>query len=125
MAETKTKKPTSNEYIDNIPGFSLEIPKNAPRNALVKWYQQKMSYEEKYRMGLLTYPEYLEWQQELMNAEEAKTTPVEEGSTFWSGDTELRSNISNSDYEDFLAQNNVDVSNSTTVDFEKLKNELD
>ena len=45
-----------------------EVSPNAPRNAVVKWYNVKMSYEDKFRFGHITYEEYCAWMYELMNA---------------------------------------------------------
>lgn len=81
--------------------------------SLIKWYQIKMTYEEKYRFGLLTYPEYLEW------VESLKTTPTT-SDTFWKNDQGERTNVSNEDYQSFLAENSIDVSNTTTLDMDDI-----
>jgi len=99
------------------------------KSPLIKWYNTSMTYEEKYKLGLLTYPEYLEWQKEL--AEEAAKKEAAEteatsmhSDTFWQNDTTDRSNISSDEYNDFLNNNNIDVSNKTAVDFDALCGEF-
>ena len=114
-----------------------EISPNAPRNAVVKWYNVKMSYEDKYRFGHITYEEYCAWMYELMNP--PQETPEESGDaqsdgsvyaassageTFWNGDQQERTNLSANDYNNFLSSNAVDVSNRNTVDFDKLASEV-
>lgn len=108
-----------------------EIPPNVPRNPVIKWYQTNMTYEEKYRFGHITYEEYCAWMYELMNQAQgdgggqADSTPsADERGTFWHNDQEARTNISSNDYNDFLSQNNVDISNRSTVDFDKLASEV-
>ena len=90
-----------------------------------------MTYEEKYRFGHITYEEYCAWMYELMNQAQgdgggqADSTPsADERGTFWHNDQEARTNISSNDYNDFLSQNNVDISNRSTVDFDKLASEV-
>lgn len=87
------------------------------KSPLVKWYMTNISNEDKFRLGLMTYPEYLAWQEEL--AREAAGAGG--GSdTFWRDDTESRENMSADDYESFLSQNSIDISNRTAVDFDAL-----
>jgi len=86
---------------------------------IIKWYQVNMTLDEKARFNLLTYEEYLEWLKLL----EARSQ--ENNKTFWASDTEERSNVSDDEYEAFLSANNVDVSNSTTVDFDALKQQME
>lgn len=126
MADTKTKNNNSKTQTrrEDTPAFMLELRKNCPKNPIIKLYQQKLSYEEKYKLGILTYPEYVQWQQELMEEQEKEKEKSEEGSTFWSADGGNRDNISDDDYNDFLAQNNIDVTNSTYVDFDSLKDQF-
>lgn len=97
---------------------SHDNPIKLPYSPVIKWYETNLTYEEKYRFGKLTPQEYMEWMQELCKKTE------EESHTFWQNDTEERSNISNSKYEEFLANNHVDISNDTTVDVEKLLGEM-
>ena len=114
-----------------------EVSPNAPKNAVVKWYNVKMSYEDKYRFGHITYEEYCAWMYELMNApQETQESSAETqsggsvyaassaGETFWNGDQQERTNLSANDYNDFLSSNAVDVSNRNTVDFDKLASEV-
>lgn len=114
-----------------------EVSPNAPKNAVVKWYNVKMSYEDKYRFGHITYEEYCAWMYELMNApQETQESPAETqsdgsvyaassaGETFWNRDRQERTNLSANDYNDFLSSNAVDVSNRNTVDFDKLASEV-
>ena len=106
-----------------------EIPPNVPRNPIIKWYQTNMTYEEKYRFGHITYEEYCAWMYELMNqaqnGSQGDSTPTaDERGTFWHNDRAERTNLSSNDYNDFLSQNNVDISNRSTVDFDKLASEV-
>lgn len=114
-----------------------EIPPNVPRNPIIKWYQTSMTYEEKYRFGHITYEEYCAWMYELMNEAQqnqnreqgpaqGQTQAQDRGEniTFWHDDSAERTNISSNDYNDFLSQNNVDISNRSTVDFDKLASEV-
>ena len=114
-----------------------EVSPNAPKNAVVKWYNVKMSYEDKYRFGHITYEEYCAWMYELMNApQETQESPAETqsdgsvyaassaGETFWNEDRQERTNLSANEYNDFLSSNAVDVSNRNTVDFDKLASEV-
>lgn len=89
---------------------------NKYRSPLIKWFHTTMTKEEKYKLGLLSYDEYAEWQKELEAEEKPDNTP----NTFWKDDTETRDNISQESYEDFLANNSIDVSNKTAVDFDSL-----
>ncbi|MBO4680022.1 MAG: hypothetical protein J5626_10150, partial [Lachnospiraceae bacterium] len=114
-----------------------EITPNAPRNPVVKWYNVKMSYEEKYRFGHISYEEYCAWMYELMNAPQQSMeatgsesadgnayTASSTGNTFWQEDQEKRNNLSANDYNDFLSSYSVDISNRNTVDFDKLASEV-
>ncbi len=121
MADTKTNNSKTYVKREDTPPFLLEIRKNCPKNPIIKLYQQKLSYEEKYKLGIITYPEYVQWQQELAEQEKEKQS---EGSTFWSADGGNRDNISNDDYNDFLSQNNIDVHNRAYVDFDSLKDQF-
>ncbi|MCR4678234.1 MAG: hypothetical protein K5679_05720 [Lachnospiraceae bacterium] len=107
-----------------------EIPPNVPRNPIIKWYQTNMTYEEKYRFGHITYEEYCAWMYELMNQAQSgggvgdSTPTADDRGTFWHNDQAERTNLSSNDYNDFLSQNNVDISNRSTVDFDKLASEV-
>lgn len=100
----------------DLPVYAICNYSNRYVSPVIKWYQVKMTYEEKYRFNLLTYPEYLEWMEELSKEESASN----DGKTFWSNDSGERTNVSSAEYEDFLANNNIDVSNSSTINFEAL-----
>ena len=141
MAENNNPEGSGKKIYTYSPVAALyalaEIPPNAPRNPVVKWYNVKMSYEEKYRFGHITYEEYCAWMYELMNnpqgsedgasegtSEGGAYTASSAGNTFWEGDSEKRNNLSSNDYNDFLSNNSVDVSNRNTVDFDKLASEV-
>lgn len=100
-------------------GSVIDGPGRKPPCNIIKWYRVKMTLDEKARFNLLTYEEYLEWIKEL--EERSK----EQDKTFWASDTEERSNVSEDEYEAFLSANNVDVSNSTSVDFDALKQQIE
>ena len=123
MADNNTKVKPSYAGKEQLPSFVMEIKKNLPKNPVIKLYQQKLTYEDKFRLGIITYPEYIQWQTELAQAK-ADKDKKEEGSTFWSAEGGNRDNIPSDDYEDFLAQNGIDVSNRTYVDFDSLKNQF-
>lgn len=101
---------------------SGELPKYRPSGPIIKWYHVKMTYEEKFRFGLLTYPEYCAWMQELAEAQGVETSESSSGSgkTFWANDDGERLNVSSEEFSDFLSQNNIDVSNNATVDIAAL-----
>lgn len=94
---------------------SIEYTKKY-KSPLIKWYTTNISNEDKLRLGLMTYPEYVAWQQELMK----EAAGAAGSNTFWKDDTEVRENMSTDDYESFLSQNSIDVSNRTAVDFDAL-----
>lgn len=109
-----------------------ELPKFRPSGPIIKWYNVKMTYEEKFRFGLLTYPEYCAWMQEIAEAqnEEAEKKPSSGGGkTFWANDDGERMNVSADEFSDFLSQNNIDVTNNATVDiaalFDEANGEID
>lgn len=109
-----------------------------PSGPIIKWYNVKMTYEEKFKFGHLTYPEYLAWMEELAAKEKAEngesdtaaqtegTTEAQTestGHTFWANDAGERTNVSSDEYAEFLSKNNVDVTNHNTVDIQALLNE--
>ena len=112
--------------------MNIPHPFGVPSGPVIKKWQVKMSYEEKYRFGVLTYPEYLEWMQELSaeNAaaeekeQEQETKSKPKSNTFWANDEGKRENLSNSDYEKFLAENAINVSNNTTLDIDRIINDV-
>lgn len=102
-------------------------PFGVPTGPIIKKWQVKMSYADKYRFGVLTYPEYLEWMQELADeaaVEEEKPKKKAESNTFWANDDGERENLSNADYEKFLAENAINVSNNTTLDIDRIINDV-
>lgn len=115
-----------------------------PSTPVIKWYQVKMSYEEKARFNLLTYPEYCQWMMELQEENEKasgkdskepvkeerrawdlETTTTTSSNTFWKNDDGKRQNLSGDDYEKFLSENCVDVSNKTNLDISDLIQDID
>lgn len=104
-----------------------EIPYHLPNVPVLKKYLFNLSYEEKYRFGILTVYEYYEWMKELAEeaqkeAGEAEKSP--EGHTFWASDEGERKNLDADAYQDFLVNNSVSVSNSTAFDFDALAKEF-
>ncbi len=106
--------------------------KKIPTGPIIKWYQTKLTYKDKYRFGLLTYPEYCDWAAKDFD-ENASGYPDDEkkasddtaesaksGKTFWANDSEERTNLSNDDYENFLQNNSIDTSNKSSVDVESI-----
>lgn len=117
---------------------------------VIKRAQINYTYEQKYRLGILTEAEYYFWQLELQQQAEEARRAAEEGSisqeeaealnalwngednnsaaefdsskhTFWEGEDGDRENISSDAYEDFLKANSIDVSNRTSTSFDDLK----
>lgn len=87
----------------------------------------------------MSYEEFIEWQNELMEAEKereenaalegvgvgSESAPNSDAAetiyhTFWEGDVADRENISNASYEEFLAQNGIDVSNANAVNLDAI-----
>jgi len=112
------------------PGTSEAPPVHAT-DTIIKRFRINYSYEEKYRLGIMTPQEYAAWQMELFRKqqEEQEAERLEreraaadsiEGGTFWANDTTIRTNISGDDYNKFLAENGLDVSNTTAVDVGQL-----
>jgi len=91
---------------------------NKYRSPLIKWYQTTMTKEEKFKLGLLTYEEYLEWQEELARNANG------DSDTFWRNDDANRENLSKEEYDDFLANNSIDIANKSAVDFDALFAEI-
>lgn len=105
-------------------GPEKETVYRLPGTPVLKRYLFKLSYEDKYRFGVLTYPEYCEWMLELQKEAEEKANASSEGHTFWANDDEERTNLTSSDYSEFLANNSVNIANSNSFDFDKLANEF-
>lgn len=111
----------------------------APLGNVIKFFQAPMGLAEKAKLGLLTYPEYLEYEEMLKlkeqeengeeivfeDSEEASPKAPRKNQTFWQNDESERKNMSSDDYSDFLSQNNVDVTNSTAVNFDELAKSLE
>ena len=117
--ELKIIKPS--QYSFNVGETELALPpQKAPYTAIIKRFQIDYSYEQKYKLGILSIEEYVAWQIQLNQ----KTREEQEGSkqnhTFWENDEVERLNISDEDYDQFLAQNQIDVSNNNDVDIEAL-----
>ena len=112
--------------LDTEAYVNVPHPFGMPTGPVIKKWQVKMSYADKYRFGVLTYPEYLEWMQELAEeaAQEEKPKKKAESNTFWANDDGERENLSNADYEKFLAENAINVSNNTTLDIDRIINDV-
>ena len=112
--------------LDTEAYVNVPHPFGMPTGPVIKKWQVKMSYADKYRFGVLTYPEYLEWMQELAEeaAQEEKPKKKAESNTFWANDEGERENLSNADYEKFLAENAINVSNNTTLDIDRIINDV-
>lgn len=106
-------------------------PQSKIEGPIIKARQTALSYAEKYRLGILTYPEYLMWQTQIMlglantgeenkPANEAPAKNSDSAGRFWENDGEARQNVSESDYEKFLRENGLDVSNNATVDISNI-----
>ncbi len=112
---------------------------------VIKWYNTNLSDEDKYRLGLMTYPEFVEWQNRLMReaneatltnetvTNEADTAGADLSGVEHSSGTSASANgyvssladssadqVSRADYQDFLASNHIDVTNSNTVNVDAL-----
>lgn len=97
---------------------------------IIKAHQTALSYAEKYRLGILTYPEYLMWQTQIMlgladtevsksdNEVSKELNSNDSVGRFWENDSEIRQNVSDSEYARFLQDNSIDVSNNTTLDIQ-------
>lgn len=116
-----------NTYTYDPKEFELAlIPKKTPYSAVIKRSQIDYSYEQKQRLGILTAEEFGYWQMELQEklmAERAERARTHDGATFWSNDRKVRRNVSQDDYGKFLAENNIDISNTTKVDVSAIINE--
>lgn len=136
-----------NQYTYEVPNSEDIKPRPLPMIPVIKRYMINYSYEEKFKLGILTPQEYAAWQYELQEknshaledhgqgvraitgptVEEALSMTAEDddlsGATFWANGTGDRDNVSNDDYSKFLSENNLDVSNRTAVDFDALLRE--
>lgn len=99
---------------------------------LIKWYDTNMSKSERYRYGLMGYDEFVAWQQEAAAKqaaeEEAEATTTASstsdsgagtsyGHTFWEDDEGDRQNISDKEYMEFLAKNNIDIGSKSALGY--------
>lgn len=116
-----------------------------------------MTKEDKFKLGLMGYEEYMEWQEELAEeaarqaeleamgaaaeellgeignlgegvsesteSEKPATEKKSGNHTFWEDDDGDRENVSKEEFDNFLAQNSIDVSNSTAIDIDSLLSE--
>ena len=104
--DVKVIKP--NQYSFDLKEFELAlVPQKAPFTHLIKRYQIDYSYEQKFKLGIMTPAEY---------AHKAAQSSGKKDHTFWEDDEGVRENVSDRDYETFLAMNNLDVSNENAVD---------
>lgn len=115
---------------DIDPSYEAQLRSNRDlrtkyESPLIKWYDTNLTKYEKYQWGYMTYDEYVLWQQELLERQQAGELDLDDSSdsdttsgnhTFWEDDEGDRENISASDYEAFLAANNIDVSNKNAID---------
>lgn len=127
----------NNEAMDDVePAVIKRIPNIIKRQVI------DYSFEQKYALGIMTEYEYMLWQEELAKKAEDERQAAEEiaiskeeadalsqiidtsvdmsKKTFWEGEDGDRENVSNDVYEQFLAQNQIDVSNKTMASFEEL-----
>lgn len=97
---------------------TYEKPGTPPKKEIVpviKWHQVEMTFEEKQRFNLLTYQDIIQHQmEEAQAAQAAEASQV--GGTFWQSDTSERKNLSQDEYSAFIEQNDLNLSNSTTMD---------
>lgn len=112
------------------PGTAEAAPVHST-DTIIKRFWINYSYEEKFRLGIMTPQEYAAWQMELFQKqqeeqeaeraakEEASAAEIE-GGTFWANDKAVRMNLSSDDYSKFLAENGLDVTNTTAVDVGQL-----
>ena len=116
-------------------------------DTIIKRQSINYTFEQKYKLGIMTDFEFAEWQYQLRKeAEEAQLAAQESAisaeeaaalneilgnapagtevdttkHTFWEGEEGDRENISNDAYEEFLKANAIDVSNSTSTSFDDL-----
>ena len=93
-------------------------------DTIIKRGRIQYSYAEKYKLGFISPQEFYLWQQELMEqkALEDKSAAKEErrDHTFWEDDEGDRANVSDSEYDKFLRENGLDVSNNNAVDVNAL-----
>ncbi len=97
-------------------------PQKAPYATIIKRFQIDYSNEQKYKLGIMSMEEYVAWQIQLQQMEQEGENAPKQNHTFWEQDEVERLNISNEAYDDFLAQNKIDVSNNAMVDIDAIIN---
>lgn len=110
----------ANQYNYDTTGTELALmPKKMPYSVIIKRFQIDYSLEQKYRLGIMTPPEYAQWVQEKEEELRAQNKPPKKerkNHTFWEDDGGERKNVSENDFAKFLSENSLDVSNTTAVD---------
>lgn len=119
--DLKILKPSQYSY--DIHKAELMLPpQKMPYAAVIKRFQIDYSYEQKYKMGILSMEEYVAWQIQLSQKAQEAVLPRQDH-TFWEKEKTERLNIPEDEYEEFLEHNQVDVRNRTTVDVDAIINE--
>ena len=114
--ELKIIKPSQYSYDVHKTELMLP-PQKMPYAVVIKRFQIDYSYEQKYKMGILTMEEYVAWQIQLsQRAQEAQSEQEHIDHTFWEHEEHERPNIPENEYEQFLLNNQVDVRNRAMVD---------
>jgi hypothetical protein len=108
-----------------VKAFELALsPQKAPFTSVIKRYQIDYSYEQKYKLGILTPAEYYAWQREIFmkdrEEQEKRSASDKVSHTFWENDKDVRRNVSSDDYNEFLTLNNLDVRNENDLDIDAL-----
>lgn len=102
--------------------FKKDVPIIPPKHTVIKRYMINYSYEEKYKLGILTPQEYYQWQFELEEKAKAEAnSKSSEKHTFWEGEDEPRQNVSDDDYQAFISQNGLDLTNVNSLSFEDIQ----
>ncbi len=120
--DLKILKPSQYSYDVHKAELMLP-PQKMPYAVVIKRFQIDYSYEQKYKMGILSMEEYVAWQIQLsQKAQEAQPKQEHIDHTFWERDEKERRNIPENEYEEFLLNNQVDVRNRTTLDMDSIIN---
>ncbi len=111
-----------NQYSYDTKAFELAaVPQKAPFATIIKRYQIDYSFEQKFKLGIITGPEYMAWQAQLYEESLQKEEKSEKKNhTFWEDDEGIRENVSEADYDSFLAVNDLNVSNNAMVDIDAI-----
>ncbi len=114
----------ANQYSYDTEAFALALlPQKAPYSTIIKRYQIDYSFEQKYKLGIMTPSEYMAWQAQLFEEAQKKQSEAAAGRkdhTFWEDDEGVRENVSDADYNSFLSTNGLDVSNNAMVDIDAI-----